>query len=56
MKIEKVSLHLCGHIRLYFGGEIATLRTLSPVRNFSRGSAAIYDWLEALVKASCDKR
>jgi hypothetical protein len=47
---------LSGHIGLYCSGKIETLRTLSPLRYFSQGRAALYDWLRALVKASCDKR
>jgi hypothetical protein len=47
---------LSGHIGLYSSGKIETLKTLSPLRNFSRGRAALYDWLRALVKASCEKR
>ncbi len=32
-----------------------SMKTLNPLRDFSRGRAALYDWLRALVKASCDK-
>lgn len=46
---------LSGHIGLYCNGKIVTLKTLSPLRDFSRGRTALYDWLRALVKASCDK-
>ena len=46
---------LSGHIGLYSGGRIETLKTLSPLRDFRQGRAALYDWLRALVKASCDK-
>jgi hypothetical protein len=46
---------LSGHIGLYCNGKIETVKTLSPLRDFSRGRASLYDWLKALVKASCDK-
>src|SRR5208337_2900393 len=42
---------LSGHIGLYWNGKIETLKTLTPLRDFSRGRAALYDWLKALVKA-----
>ncbi|HXX54410.1 MAG TPA: hypothetical protein VEI28_07585 [Thermodesulfovibrionales bacterium] len=47
---------LSAHIGLYADGRIETLRTLSPLRDFRLGKAALYDWLRQLVKASCDKR
>jgi hypothetical protein len=47
---------LSGHIGLYSGGRIETLKTLKPLRDFRQGRAALYDWLRELVKASCDKR
>ncbi|MGO9014335.1 MAG: hypothetical protein ACLQF0_05080 [Dissulfurispiraceae bacterium] len=46
---------LSGHVGLYYNGKIETLKTLNPLRDFSRGRAALYDWLRALLKASCDK-
>ena len=46
---------LSGHIGLYCNGKIETLKTLSPLRDFSLGKAALYDWLKEFVKTSCDK-
>jgi hypothetical protein len=36
-------------------GDIETLKPLAPLKDFRGGSAALYDWLRDLVKASCDK-
>lgn len=46
---------LSGHIGIYYNGKIETLKNLTPLRDFNRGKATLYDWLRALVKASCDK-
>jgi len=47
---------LSGHIGLYSNGRVETLRNLNPLRDFSRGREALYDWLRELMKASCEKR
>jgi hypothetical protein len=51
--LEKRELH--GYIGIYKEGHIQTLRELKPVKDFSKGKTMFYDWLRALVKASCEK-
>lgn len=46
---------LYGYIGTYRDGMIQTLRELKPMRIFSKGHAVLYDWLRALLKASCEK-
>lgn len=46
---------LRGFIGLYADGRVSTLRELAPLAQFRRARGKIWDWLRALVKASCDK-
>lgn len=46
---------LHGFIGVYNNGDLDTLRALTPLKDFRRGSAVLYEWLRELVKASCDK-
>lgn len=47
---------LSGHVGLYSNNRIETIKDLSPLRDFRKGRAALYDWMRELVKASCEKR
>jgi hypothetical protein len=47
------SLH--AYIGVYDSGRIETLRELEPLTNFQEGASALYGWLRALIKASCEK-
>ncbi len=46
---------LHGFTGTYDGGAIETLKALTPLRDFRKGSQVLYGWLRELVKASCDK-
>jgi len=46
---------LYGYIGVYSAGAIETARELKPMTDFKNGTAALNDWLRALVKASCEK-
>lgn len=46
---------LHGFTGVYRDGSISTLRELGPARDYRKSTLALYDWLRALVKASCDK-
>jgi len=46
---------LGAYIGVLAGDNIVTIRELAPLADFSKGQAALYDWLRALLKASCEK-
>ena len=46
---------LRAYLGLYHNGTIETLRELEPLAHFQEGSSTLYDWLRALIKASCEK-
>jgi hypothetical protein len=46
---------LCAYIGVLSDGSIETIRELNPLRDFEKGRAGLFDWLKALVKASCEK-
>jgi len=50
---KEQALH--AYIGLCDNGKIETQRELDPLVNFQEGSSALYDWLRALLKASCEK-
>jgi len=50
---QEKALH--AYIGLYDNGRIDTQRELEPLSNFQEGSSTLYDWLRALIKASCEK-
>lgn len=46
---------LQGTIGFYADGAVTTLRPVGVVTDFHQPGTTVYDWLKALVKASCDK-
>lgn len=46
---------LHAYIGLCDNGRIETQRELEPLGNFQEGASSLYDWLRALIKASCEK-
>jgi hypothetical protein len=46
---------LHAYIGVYDNGKIETKREVEPLENFQEGTSALYDWLRALIKASCEK-
>ena len=50
---QEQALH--AYIGLCDKGKIETQRELEPLVEFQEGSSALYDWLRALIKTSCDK-
>ncbi len=51
--LERGVLH--GYIGLYEDSTISTIRELSPIRDYREALVSVYDWLRALIKASCEK-
>lgn len=46
---------LSGHIGICRDGNVTTLRTLKPIRDFNKGKAGLYEWLRQLVRESFEK-
>jgi hypothetical protein len=46
---------LGAYIGVIAGDNIVTIRELAPLTDFMEDQAALYDWLRALLKASCEK-
>ncbi|UCD35139.1 MAG: hypothetical protein JSU90_12750 [Nitrospiraceae bacterium] len=46
---------LYGYIGMYRDGSLTTLRELSPLKDFKKGKAVLYEWMRQLVRASCEK-
>lgn len=46
---------LHAYIGVYDNGKIDAQRELEPLVKFQEGASVLYDWLRALVKASCEK-
>jgi hypothetical protein len=46
---------LYGYIGLYREGSMKTIKELKPVKDFRKGKPVLYDWLNQLVRASCEK-
>jgi hypothetical protein len=46
---------LGAYIGVIAGDNIVTVRELNPLADFGKGQAALYEWLRALLKASCEK-
>jgi hypothetical protein len=46
---------LSGYIGICRDGNVKTLKTLKPIRNFKKGKAVLYEWLRQLVRASFEK-
>ncbi len=46
---------LHGYIGYYDNGNVYTLRELGYIAEFKRAELTLWDWLRALLKASCDK-
>jgi hypothetical protein len=46
---------LGAYIGVYGEDNIITVRDLAPLAQFRKGQAALYDWLRALLKVSCEK-
>ncbi|RMG02736.1 MAG: hypothetical protein D6726_06980 [Nitrospirae bacterium] len=46
---------LAGYIGVIEGDEITTLREVGRVADYSEPQVSLYDWMRALLKASCDK-
>ncbi len=51
--LERGVLH--GYIGVYEDTAISTIRELPPIRDYKESRVSVYDWLRALIKASCEK-
>jgi hypothetical protein len=46
---------LTGYIGICKDGNVKTIKTLDPIKDFTKGKAELYEWLRQLMRASFEK-